>query len=482
MAIQNAVSNQFLTTTSTPAFVNVINGFTSTATAAGTTVLTATSTGIQEFTGSTTQTVTMPVVSTLPRTGVQYYIVNNSSGVVTVQSSGANTIQAMDANTSLLLTCILATGTTAASWNATYFADSGLAGAVLLAPTGNQTITGAFNLIMGTGSMVAPTMLPGNLSLTGNTISSTNSNGDIDFIPNGTGTPIFGATTPYVANSSSVFFANIMGVAKQAGLAVAVYNSGGTVLPGFQTLCSRGATIGSFGAVNSGDIVGQYIAQGTDGSAIQNVGRIRFYVANTVSSGIIPGGFQVRTTNTSGVETTALTIDETQTMSLLNPLPPASGGTGSGTAPSAGQIPIGTSANIYTPAAINSGTGIVVANGSGSITISATGGGVTWSTIAGTTQAAAVDHGYVSGNAGQTTVTLPATAALGSTVGLEGLGAGGWILAANTGQTIKIGSSTTSSAGSLTSAAASDNVYVTCIVANTTWRVQTTNSAGLTIA
>ena len=71
MAIQNAVSNQFLTTTSTPAFVNVINGFTSTATAAGTTVLTATSTGIQEFTGSTTQTVTMPVVSTLPRTGVQ---------------------------------------------------------------------------------------------------------------------------------------------------------------------------------------------------------------------------------------------------------------------------------------------------------------------------------------------------------------------------------------------------------------------------
>lgn len=349
MAIQNAVSNQFLTTTSTPAFVNVINGFTSTATAAGTTVLTATSTGIQEFTGSTTQTVTMPVVSTLPRTGVQYYIVNNSSGVVTVQSSGANTIQAMDANTSLLLTCILATGTTAASWNATYFADSGLAGAVLLNPTGNQTINGAFNLIMATGSMVAPTMLPGNLSLTGNTISSTNSNGDIDFIPNGNGTPIFGATTPYMANSSSVFFANIMGVAKQTGLAVAVYNSGGTVLPGFQTLCSRGATIGSFGAVNNGDIVGQYIAEATDGSAIQNVGRIRFFVSGAVSSGIIPGGFQIRTTNLSGVETTAVTVDQAQVMSLANPLPAGSGGTGitslgTGVATALGQNVNGTGA------------------------------------------------------------------------------------------------------------------------------------------
>lgn len=148
----------------------------------------------------------------------------------------------------------------------------------------------------------------------------------------------------------------------------------------------------------------------------------------------------------------------------------------------AGQIPIGTTAGDPAAAAINSGTGIIVANGSGSITVSATGGGMAWSTIAGTTQSAAVDHGYVSGNASQTTVTLPATAAIGSTVGVEGLGAAGWILAANTGQTIKIGTGTTSSAGSLTSAASSDNVYVVCIVADTTWRVQTTNSNGLTIA
>lgn len=169
-------------------------------------------------------------------------------------------------------------------------------------------------------------------------------------------------------------------------------------------------------------------------------------------------------------------------VTLSNALLPASGGLGTAVAPSAGQIPIGTSGNVYTPAAINSGTGIVVANGSGSITVSATGSGMAWTTTAGTTQAVAVDNGYISGNAAQSTFTLPATAAIGATAAVEGLGAGGWILAANTGQTIKVGTGTTSSAGSLTSAAASDNVYVTCIVANTTWRVRSTNSTGLTIA
>lgn len=152
--------------------------------------------------------------------------------------------------------------------------------------------------------------------------------------------------------------------------------------------------------------------------------------------------------------------------------------------PSAGQILIGTTAGDPAAAAISSGNGIVVANSSGAITVSATGGGMAWSTIAGTTQAAAVDNGYIIGNASQTTVTLPATAAIGASIKLMGspTGTAGWILAANTGQTIKIGSSTTSSAGSLTSANQLDNVSVVCIVANTTWMVTSVISAGLTVA
>lgn len=127
---------------------NFLAGYATTATAAGNTVLTVASAYRQFFTGATTQTVTMPVVSTLAL-GQTYLIVNNSSGAVTVNSSGGNAIQVMDADSSLLITAISLVGTTAASWNASYVADNGLAGAVLLAPSALQTITG-FDLVVNT--------------------------------------------------------------------------------------------------------------------------------------------------------------------------------------------------------------------------------------------------------------------------------------------------------------------------------------------
>lgn len=94
-------------------------GYTTTATAAGTTTLTVSSDVHQYFTGSTTQTVVLPVTSTLSL-GWSYEIVNESTGAVTVQSSGANTILILAAGTSATFTCILTSGTTAASWDAIY--------------------------------------------------------------------------------------------------------------------------------------------------------------------------------------------------------------------------------------------------------------------------------------------------------------------------------------------------------------------------
>ena len=93
-----------------------IANYATTATAAGTTTLTVDSVQQQYFTGATTQTVVLPVTSTLVL-GQTFRIVNNSTGTVTVQSSGANNIIAMIANTEAVLTCILTSGTTAASWD-----------------------------------------------------------------------------------------------------------------------------------------------------------------------------------------------------------------------------------------------------------------------------------------------------------------------------------------------------------------------------
>lgn len=105
-----------------------------------------------------------------------------------------------------------------------------------------------------------------------------------------------------------------------------------------------------------------------------------------------------------------------------------------------------------------------------------------WTTISGTSQNAAINNGYVIGNALQTTVTLPGIAPVGALVSIAGEGAGGWILAANTGQTIKMAGTSTSTAGSLTSADQFDSIQVVCSVANTTWVVQSAITTGFTIS
>lgn len=116
MASTTFVDGNPLTAAQMNTLGDTVDGYATTATSAGTTVLTVASKYQQFFTGSTTHTVTMPVASTLV-VGWKIRVVNNSSGIVTVQSSGANTIYAVPAGGDVIFTCILASGTTAASWD-----------------------------------------------------------------------------------------------------------------------------------------------------------------------------------------------------------------------------------------------------------------------------------------------------------------------------------------------------------------------------
>lgn len=95
---------------------NSVTGYTTTATAGATTTLTAGSTQIQDFTGTSTQTIQMPVTSTLAQ-GFRFIFKNHSTSSLTVKSSGSNTIGTISAGRDVILTCILTTGTTAASWD-----------------------------------------------------------------------------------------------------------------------------------------------------------------------------------------------------------------------------------------------------------------------------------------------------------------------------------------------------------------------------
>ena len=108
------------------------------------------------------------------------------------------------------------------------------------------------------------------------------------------------------------------------------------------------------------------------------------------------------------------------------------------------------------------------------------GGGLAWQSVAGTSQACAVNNGYIALNVAQTTFSLPATAAVGSVIAVQGHGAGGWIVNANGGQTIAGGSEVSTSGGSVASQAGIDNVYLLCVVADTEWRITSAYSQGLT--
>lgn len=113
-------------------------GYTSTVTAAGTTTLTISSTGRQDFTGTTTQTVLLPVTSILG-IGVSYYLVNYSTGIVTVQSSGANTLIAMAANSAAMFTTKNTGHTDTTDWALQY--EAAVTGVTLPSIVGNGRVT-----------------------------------------------------------------------------------------------------------------------------------------------------------------------------------------------------------------------------------------------------------------------------------------------------------------------------------------------------
>lgn len=125
------------------------DGYTTTATAAGTTTLTVASTGIQYFTGTTTQTLVLPVTSTL-QLGWTYHVANTSTGIVTVQSSGANVIVAIPPGLSVMFTCILTSGTTAASW------DYGFTDFPAVTPVGSASLNNSLFRLNANGAAIGP--------------------------------------------------------------------------------------------------------------------------------------------------------------------------------------------------------------------------------------------------------------------------------------------------------------------------------------
>jgi hypothetical protein len=139
-------------------------GWTTTVTAASTTTLTNASSYQQEFTGTSTQTIVLPVTSTLAL-GWSYEINNSSTGNLSVQSSGFNAIGTVTPGSTAVFVVVSTSGTTAASWDFDIngFSTQTGTGAVVLANTpslttpvlNNSTITNYVESVVAIGTVTS---------------------------------------------------------------------------------------------------------------------------------------------------------------------------------------------------------------------------------------------------------------------------------------------------------------------------------------
>ena len=102
---------------------NLIENMRTTATAAGTTTLTVADAKTQQFTGSSTQTLVLPNATTL-QNGTQYYVMNRSTGAVTVNMNGGTLLQTLAASSFALFT-LISNGTAAGTWDSAYSSGGG---------------------------------------------------------------------------------------------------------------------------------------------------------------------------------------------------------------------------------------------------------------------------------------------------------------------------------------------------------------------
>lgn len=203
----------------------------------------------------------------------------------------------------------------------------------------------------------------------------------------------------------------------------------------------------------------------------------------------IGGGATKRTLTVNGSGNTTLTSQQSIVLTLPNRASDTVVGYGDYSAK--GVILIGTGTGTFTALTVGTDTFILTADStqtSGVKWAASAGGGAyaggvsLWVDVTGTTQSMSTNVGYISDNASLVTITLPTTAAQGTVQRVCGNGAGGWKVAQNASQSIKIGTftTTTGTGGSLASTNQYDNLELLCVVANTTW-VATSGWGNITV-
>lgn len=139
-----------------------------------------------------------------------------------------------------------------------------------------------------------------------------------------------------------------------------------------------------------------------------------------------------------------------------------------------GELLIGSTGNPAVRSTLTAGTGTSIVNAAGSSTISsATTSLVAWTTVGGGGATMAARNGYIANAGTLVSLALPATFNVGDTISIINLGAGFFRITQGAGQSIRLGTSltTTGAGGYLEATALGDSITLVGVVANTTLAV-----------
>ena len=351
---------------------NCIEGYALTTTASGTTTLTSSSAYEQFFTGTLSQTVQLPVASTLVN-GMQWLIVNLSSGNITIQSSGGNTIQVLTSNSQAVITCFnTAGGTGIASWSSTYQLLTGSRG-------GSGTVTSV--TFTGDGTIFSST--PSSAVTTSGTLNASLLNaGAYTILGNassGSATPTY-SSSPTVSGTITAQYFNSSGYAyEMVGVPVLAFPNAdnSSIAVGLFSLPNQTST--SLNNTALGAYTGNSVSSGTN-NIFLGYGSGYNGGTNAITSGgsniLIGYNITAPTATTSnymniGGAITATSLYGTPAVTIPGTLS-ITGNVGIGTTPSANTLDIGPS-----------NTGIHIPSGTGGSNVLWNSGGVlTWGSTA----------------------------------------------------------------------------------------------------
>jgi hypothetical protein len=266
-----------------------------------------------------------------------------------------------------------------------------------------------------------------------------------------------------------------------AASSISITGNTGGALTGSAFTFSGGTTGLSFGgAVSTETLSGNLVLAngGTSASLTASNGGI-FY--STASAGaILSGTATARQMLQSGTSTTPAWSTTTWPATTTNSQLLYSSATSVVGEVTAGNYGVLISSSAGVPSWLANGTTgqILTATTSGNPSWGAApSSGFNWNDVTGTTQAAVINNGYIANNVALVTVTLPATAVVGSVISIQGAAAGLWTLAQNASQQVFAngGSTTAGVGGSVSSSSQYDSISVVCITANTGWAMNTSS-------